>query len=347
MEPADNFVGNVLEQGALDLAFAQRVVCNTCTRRLIRACYKVVHNWERFLRLPEKQDLAMTGEAPSDYVLATGEAAAERLRLLNDIFGLGTHRLLRTAGLTPGMQAAEVGCGNGLISIWIAERVGSDGSVTAVDGSSEQLQVAKRNAESAQIRNVSFHHAGAYETGLPTESFDLVFSRFLMCHLAEPARALVEMRRLLKPGGVLVCEDHDDGGIFTEPPTRAYRRLVEISEAVNRAHGLDSYIGLKLPRLIQKAGFANPEVQVDQIAVLRGPAKRFWELTLREAGAAILAARASSPDELEAIYQEMQSIAEDDSILLMLARVTQVWARKQKVSNPEIAVCEEGRQGEP
>jgi len=60
-----------------------------------------------------------------------------------------------------------------------------------------------------------------------------------------------------------------------------------------------------------------------------------------------LKARASSPDELEAIYQEMQSIAENDSILLMLARVTQVWARKQKVSSPEIAVFGEGRQGEP
>src|SRR6516165_11229690 len=188
----------------------------------------------------------------------------------------------------------------------MAQVVGAGGSVTAMDVSNDQLRVAERNAAAAGATNVTFQAASAYDTSLPEQSFDLVYSRFLMCHLTQPLKALAEMRRLLKSGGVLVCEDHDDGGILTEPPTRAYKRLVEISQAVNRAHGLDSYIGLKLPRLIQKAGFANPEVQVDQIAVLRGPAKMFWELTLREAGAAILKARASSPDELEAIYQEMQ-----------------------------------------
>jgi hypothetical protein len=45
---------------------------------------------------------------------------------------------------------------------------------------------------------------------------------------------------------------------------------VEISDAVNRARGLDSYIGLKLPRLVGEAGFTRPEVMVKQIAELRG-----------------------------------------------------------------------------
>jgi len=270
----------------------------------------------------------MTDGSEMKYILSTGESAAERLLLLNELFGPGTRKLLRTAGLSPQKRVAEIGCGTGLVSLWMAEVVGREGSVTAVDASADQLQVAERGAEALALKNISFHQAGAYDTGLPAVSFDLVYSRFLLCHLAEPTKALAEMRRLLKTSGVLVCEDHDDGGIFTEPPTRAYRRLVEISEAVNRAHSLDSYIGLKLPRLIREIGFANPEVHVDQIAVLRGHGKRFWELTLREAAPAILAAGASTADELEWIYQEMRTIANDDSVLLMLARVTQVWACK-------------------
>jgi len=75
-------------------------------------------------------------------------------------------------------------------------------------------------------------------------------------------------------------------------------------------------------------GFTQLEVKVNQIALVRGLEKRFWELTLREAAPAILAAAASTLEELEAICDEMRQIAQDDSVLLMLARVTQVWARK-------------------
>ncbi|MGB0104037.1 MAG: hypothetical protein WBP51_07515, partial [Candidatus Sulfotelmatobacter sp.] len=112
------------------------------------------------------------------------------------------------------------------------------------------------------------------------------------------------------------------------PATHAYKRLVEISDAMNRSQGLDSYIGLKLPRLFREAGFSQPEEKVNQIALSRGEEKRFWELTLREAAPAILAAHASTSEELDAISEEMRRIAEDESIRLMLARVTQVWARK-------------------
>lgn len=261
-------------------------------------------------------------------MLATGEAAGERLLLLNKIFGPTTEKLLRTAGISSGMRVAEVGCGVGFTARWMSGVVGPAGSVTAVDSSGEQLKIAERNITAAGQRNVHFCQATAYDTGLRRNFFDLVFSRFVMCHLAEPSKALSEMRSLLKPGGVLVCEDHDDGGIFTEPPAWAYRRLVEISQAVNRIHGFDSYIGLKLPRLVMSAGFPEPEVQMNQISLLRGDGKKFWELTLREAAPAILAAHASTTEELQSICAEMQAIAENSSVLLMLARVTQVWARK-------------------
>lgn len=262
------------------------------------------------------------------YTLATGEEAANRLLLLNKIFGPATHKLLKSAGLSPEMQVAEIGCGSGLVALWTAKAVGEGGSLTAVDGSREQLQLAEKNAVSAGVKNISWVEADAYDTGLPRESFDLVYSRFLMCHLTDPLKALGEMRALLKPGGILVCEDHDDRGIFTEPGTSTYRRFVEISEAVNQAHGLDSNIGLKLPRLFRTAGFARTEVRVERYAFLRGNEKRFWELTLREAGPAILAAGASTRKELDTLCCDMQAIANDDSVLLMLARVTQVWARK-------------------
>ena len=262
------------------------------------------------------------------YILATGEQAVSRLDLLERIFGPATRHLLSAAGLCPGMHVAEIGCGLGLTARWVSTQVSPGGSVAGVDSSSEQLHIAEKGAAEAGTTNLSFHEGNAYETGLPPNTFDLVYSRFLLCHLADPAKALAEMSSLLKRGGILVCEDHDDGGIFTEPATDAYKRLVEISVAVNRSRGLEPYLGLKLPRLFREVGFSQPQAKINQIALLRGEEKRFWELTLREAAPAILAAHASSTEELDSICEEMRKIAQDESILLMLARVTQVWARK-------------------
>jgi len=262
------------------------------------------------------------------YILATGEIAVSRLDLLERIFGPATRLLLSAAGLCHGMRVAEIGCGIGLTAQWVSTQIGPGGSLVGVDSSAEQLRIAEASAAEAGATNLSFREANAYETGLPRDSFDLVYCRFLLCHLADPARALAELSALLKRGGILVCEDHDDGGIFTDPPTHAYKRLVEISDAVNRSHGLDSSIGLKLPRLFREAGYPQPETRVNQIALLRGAEKRFWELTLKEAAPAILAANASTPQELGALCEEMRAIAQDESVLLMLARVTQVWAAK-------------------
>lgn len=280
-----------------------------------------------------KEDAVGGHESRTDYILATGEAAVSRLELLDEIFGPHSRELLEKAGLANGMKTADIGCGNGLVSLWLASKVGPGGKVVGVDMSSEQLRIAEANATTSGLRNVSFQEGSAYKTNLPRGQFDLVYSRFLMCHLTEPAEALREMRALLKPDGILVCEDHDDGGIFSEPPTRAYKRLVEISEAVNRTRSLDSYVGLKLPRLVREAGFARPEVMVKQIAELRGPNKRFWEITLREAAPAVLAAQGATQEELDTICTELRTIAHDETTLVMLARITQVWAHRDSETN--------------
>ena len=269
-------------------------------------------------------------EAPhrQEYLLATGEAAATRLRLLDGIFGPATRELLTKAGLAKGWHVAEIGCGSGLVALWMAERVGSKGSVAAVDQSGAQLEVAKRNAESAGLRNISFHKASVYETRLPRDSFDLVYSRFLLCHLTNPIDALKEMRALLREGGVLVCEDYDYTSIASNPPTRAYTRLVEIIRHVDAQRRLDSAIGSKLERLVREVGFATSEVSVRESWLQRGEAKRFWELTLREAAPAIIEAGAASAEELQSICAELQAIARDETTAVSIARVFQVWSRK-------------------
>src|SRR5262249_50759702 len=139
------------------------------------------------------------------YALATGQAAAHRLNLLHSLYGPGTRRLLLDAGLRRGMRAADLGCGVGMVTALLAYLVGPEGHVVGIDASAEQLDQARERAK-AGYTNTSFVQASATDTGLPPGSFDLVYCRFLLIHLAEPEQALREMRTLLKPNGILVCE---------------------------------------------------------------------------------------------------------------------------------------------
>ena len=262
-------------------------------------------------------------------MMATGEAAARRLQLIDSIFGPSTRKLLISSGLRVGWQVADIGCGVGLVSFWMAEQVGSTGSVAAVDASAAQIETAGNYAVQRGFANIVFHTANAYETGLPRESFDLVFSRFLMCHLPEPARAISEMRSLLKVGRVLACEDYEQKSVVSEPPSRCYTRLNEISNAMDTVFGVDSNIGPKLPRLFQEVGFTNPQVTIQEIVRLHGEEKRFWEITLQEARLEILQHETATAEELDEVREEMRRIAEDKTTLVVLARVTQAWARKE------------------
>lgn len=267
-----------------------------------------------------------TPEPP--YILAAGERAAGRLRLIDSIFGPATHEFLLVCGLKPGWHVAEIGCGIGLVSLWMAE---FGASVIAVDGKAAQIETAVKCARERGIANIEFRAADAYDTGLPREAFDLVYSRFLMCHLSDPTRALREMYGLLKPGGVLACEDYDQQSVTSEPVSQAYKRVNEISNDMDKAFGVNSwYIGSRLPKLFVEAGFAAPQVTIRQNAFLRGEEKRLWELTLEEARPAILEHGVAASEELDEICAELRRIAEDETVLVVVARVTQVCARKSR-----------------
>lgn len=116
--------------------------------------------------------------------------------------------------------------------------------------------------------------------------------------------------------------------VGTRPPTDAYRRLIEVSRAVDRQRGIDSDIGAKLHTLFTDTGYKKPEITVCEHAFLRGEAKRFWAITLREAEPTIAARGIASAEEIDSICKDLERIAKDDSMLALVARVYQVWCRK-------------------
>ncbi len=128
------------------------------------------------------------GTASDVYVLGTGEAAADRLRLLDEVYGPSTRKLLLDAGLGPGTRALDLACGIGAVSCWMAAQVGPMGSVVAADVNPDQLVVSKWHCAKCDHLPIDYIEASAYATGFPDESFDLAHMRFLLCHLTEPQK---------------------------------------------------------------------------------------------------------------------------------------------------------------
>src|SRR5262249_47191662 len=104
------------------------------------------------------------------YALATGEAADYRLRILHDLYGPRTRRVLLESGLRGGMRVADLGGGVGMVTALLAELVGPWGHVVGVDSSGAQLAQARQRLKigGAPIR---FVEASATDTGLPPGSF--------------------------------------------------------------------------------------------------------------------------------------------------------------------------------
>lgn len=108
------------------------------------------------------------------------------------------------AGLSAQMVVADVGAGTGYLTAGLVPFVAR---VHAIDGSPEMLAVARRNL--AGLTNVEFQEADGRSLPLPDAAVDAVFANMYLHHTPDPAAAIAEMARVLKPGGRLVIADGD------------------------------------------------------------------------------------------------------------------------------------------
>jgi SAM-dependent methyltransferase len=270
-----------------------------------------------------------------DYVLATGESAAYRLRLLQSIYGPGARELVKRAGIRPGMRVADIGCGVGMMTQLLAEMAGPDGEVVGIDFSGAQIAHA-RNLLPSNASNVSFVEASATNTKLPAESFDLVYCRFLLIHLTEPDAALREMHRLLKPNGILVCEDGDLTSAGSEPYSKLQAFSVLFGQ-LGPTWGVDYTLGRRLFRMVLANDFSEADITYNQPVIARGDNKRLLELSVAEAGDAFVNAGLLTHDELQQTLSEMRQLADDETVLAVMPRMSQVWARKPEAGRARAA----------
>jgi len=261
-----------------------------------------------------------------DYVLATGNAAANRLRILHNVYGPGARKLLLRAGIQRGMSVVDLGCGVGMTTQLLAELVGPTGEIVGVDYSAAQIEQA-RALLPPELTNVRFVEASAIDTGLHREAFDVVYSRFLLIHLQDPELALREMHRLLKPEGIMAIEDGDLTSASSEPRSKL-EEFSNLFGALGPKWGVDYTLGRRLFHLVLNAKFSQVGITFNQPVFSRGENKRLLELSVAEAGPSFVSAGLLSREQLTETVAEMRRLGEDETVLAVMPRMSQVWARK-------------------
>ena len=115
--------------------------------------------------------------------------------------------LARRHGIQPGMKVLDVGPGNGTYTLAAARLAGPLGSVTAVDISPGVIERVKKRACEAGISNIDARLADVYNLPFEDGSFDLVYLITVLGEIPDPDRALLQLQRVLAPGGKLAISE--------------------------------------------------------------------------------------------------------------------------------------------
>lgn len=110
-------------------------------------------------------------------------------------------------GVQPGMQVADFGSGAGHIAILIAQRIGENGKLVALDILEDKLDAVRVKAKAAGLNNVETVRANLEvigSTGLPDDSQDLVVLVNILFQSQKKSEIFKEAKRVLKPAGRLV-----------------------------------------------------------------------------------------------------------------------------------------------
>jgi SAM-dependent methyltransferase len=116
-------------------------------------------------------------------------------------------RLRQVLALKPGMSVADVGAGNGEVTVALAAEVGPGGRVFSTEIDAESLEEIRAAVAAAAHENVTVVHADARDSRLPADCCDAVLLRRVYHHLTDPAATNTSLLRALRPGGVLAIID--------------------------------------------------------------------------------------------------------------------------------------------
>ncbi len=222
-----------------------------------------------------------------------------------------SHWMIDAISPRPGQRVLELAAGMGETAMLAAGLVAPLGGVIISDQAERMLEAARSRAQELGLSNVEFQVLGAEWIDLPLASVDAVLCRWGYMLMADPAAALAETRRVLRPGGrvALAVWDAIEHNPWASLPAR---ELIERGLAPAGALGSDPCASpspgpfalgsaQRLTELLEQAGFVEARVEALELTRAQRSFAEFWETTLDLSRAFHDAVLARPADEIAAI----------------------------------------------
>jgi len=228
--------------------------------------------------------------------------------------------------LRSGDRLLDLGCGPGTITIDLAAIV-APGDVIGVDASDDVIDTAGQNAEHAACANVRFVTGDVYAIDADDESFDVVHAHQVLQHLGDPIAALVEARRVLRPGGLLAVRDSDYGAFIWSPSDPRLDRWMQLYHHVPQHNGAQADAGRWLPAWVAQAGFHDIRTSSSTWTFADPESRAWWgglwaeRVTASSLAEQALAYGLSSEAELADLAAAFESWSADPDALFVVVHV--------------------------
>lgn len=262
------------------------------------------------------------------YVIRGGSEGRARLGVLARVLAPTTAQHLNRAGPLDGATVIDVASGGGDVAFEIARRVGPGGRVFGIDLDEEKLALARDEAGDRGLTNVTFHQADVLQPW-PFGGAHMVYARFILTHVTDPPHLLRRAIDALVPGGKILAEDVNIAGQFCDPPSRAVERSYELYVEAAQKRGGDPFIGRRLARLLDDAGFADVDTALVQPFGRTGDAKSMASLTFAAIADGLVADGLATRDEMRAIAAEIAAFTARPDTTISMPRIFQAWGTRR------------------
>lgn len=238
----------------------------------------------------------------SKYVHGTETEEQDRLRQLNELTNPSFLAFLKPR---PHEHILEVGSGLGILAREVSLSA-NNGRVVGIEFSPDQLAKVPGGRD-----NLEFVQGDAHSLPFADNTFDVVYCRYLLEHVADGRQVAREMHRVLKPGGRACVQENDIAVFLLWPECPTWTKLWSKFGELQSELGGDAYVGRKLYAHFSAAGFSKIELSLQQEFHYKGMST--FEMWVRNAlfiletsGPDLVEHQFATPEELKAVRSEFE-----------------------------------------